>query len=145
MVLGSRIMGGIVKGLTKRYQVYFTDKSIVVVQTPRIGGVRLNVLRLGDSSTISGWKPEEDISSFMDELDKRKKFEIPLEQLSSIELTKPKRGLILKGKPGYIKFHLADGNIVELKIDVETTEKEFEEMVRLVNELFPGKVKVMNQ
>jgi len=57
-------MGGIVKGLTNRYQVYFTDKSIVIVQTPRIGGVRLNVLRLGGSSTISGWEPEGGISGF---------------------------------------------------------------------------------
>jgi len=147
LVLGSRITGAIVDGLAGRCQLYFTDKSVVIVETPRFGFSRLNYLRLAKTGVIppDEWDPTEDYSGIIQEIDKRKKNEIPIEQILSIDMVQPKRGLILKGKPGLIRLWLTNGRAVDVKIDIEAAGSRFDSMVQLMNTLFPGKVKVTQQ
>ncbi len=71
----------------------------------------------------------EDYNGIMQEIDKRKKNEIPIKQFLSIDMVQPKRGLILKEKPGLIRLWLTISRAVDTKIDIEPAVSYFNSMV----------------
>jgi len=71
----------------------------------------------------------EDYNGIMQEIDKRKKNEIPIKRFLSIDMVQPKRGLILKEKPGLIRLWLTISRTVDTKIDIEPAVSYFNSMV----------------
>ncbi len=143
MVPGTtRIVGSIGNILSGGRQVYFTDKSIIIVKSSW-RTIRLKML--GDVHVMfpTDWDNMGDTTSILDEVNKRKETEIPIEHVHFIDLTPPKRGLILKGKHGLIRFWLINGSFIDVKIDIECPQEDFNKIYQLLNTIFPGKVRVI--
>ncbi len=139
--LGSQILGGI-KNLENRQFIIITDRYLIVGKYPRIPNIYLYSLIAG-----SVLKPGEirygpkDMAKVMEALDKHKTQAVPLEQISVIDVTMPKKSF-WSTKKGYFTIWLTNGYSIRVVGDYNCP---FKEAVQLLNQLFPGKVRVFTQ
>lgn len=129
--------------LEKRQFIVITDRYLIVGKYPRIPNIHLYSLIPGTHIQWPGiirYGPE-DMAKTMEALDKHKIHAIPLEQISAIDITMPKKGL-WKTKKGYFTIHLTNGSVITV---VGKYGCPFDDAVKLFNQLFPGKVRVFNQ
>ena len=141
---GTRIIGSIGNILSDDRQVYFTDKSVILVKTSW-RTFRLKMLGNAHVMFPTDWNNMGDITQILGDINKRKEAEIPIEHVHLIDLTPPKRGLILKGKHGLIRFWLVNGSFIDVKIDIECPQEDFNKIYQLLNTIFPGKTRIIQQ
>jgi len=139
--LGSRVLGGIGE-LGKRRFIVITDKYFVIGKYPRIPNPYLYGLIIGKVLRFNEVRyGPNDMAKLMEAVDKHKEYAIPLEQISMIDVVMPKRGLWTT-KKGYMVVHVVSGS--QVRID-GTHYNPSDEVVQLLNQLFPGHVRVFNQ
>ena len=144
-MLGSRVVGAILKSLKDRRQVWFTDEGVIIVKLPRLYS-RLKVVDLG--RVVSPERVEkiyDFVSSCLDEIDKRKEAEFASSEIASIEMAEPKTPVFGRNKPGILRFRLKDGRVYEVHIEETCKGGCFRELLGLVEQLYPGKVGVFKQ
>ncbi len=141
--LGSQILGGF-KGLEKRQFIVITDKYMVLAKYPRLPGIYLYSIIGGINRIIKPgrirYSPEE-MEKVMRSIDKHKIQLIPLDQIASIDITMPKKGLF-SSKKGYFTIKQSNGQIIQVYGEHDCL---FEEIADLLNQLFPGKVNILSQ
>ncbi len=153
MVMGSRITG-VIAGIFSqgRLQIFFTDKSMVIVKLPRLGyfGFRAYADAVRDKGgavlpeELESWSPE-DHQSMIQKLDEIAAEEVPLEKLEHAEILPPKHGFFLL-RSGRLTLTYAGGRRFEAKIDANKSRKNTaQRLAQLLEHQMPGRVTVLER
>ena len=140
---GQKLLGGL-KELEKRMMFLITDKYFIIAKYPRLPGIHLYAVLGGYNYVFNGKDKDfgiEYVSNIVKKIRNKIVHTIPLEQIQSIEITKPKKGFF-SSKKGFFTIRLTNGQSITVRGEYSCP---FDKAIELFNDLFPGKVKVFTQ